>query len=43
MLYLNNHYGNISNIFSDFLEFASKKIILRRKIREAFGYLAYNP
>jgi hypothetical protein len=41
--YSNNKYGNISNIFSEHLEFTSKKIVLRKNIREAFGPLVYTP
>jgi len=43
LLYLNNDYGNVPNIFSDPLEFTCKKIILSKKYSEAFGPLAYTP
>ena len=43
LLYPNNHYGNIFNIFSNPLEFTSKKLFCSKNIREAFGSLAYGP
>jgi len=38
-----NHYGNISNIFSDPLEYTSKKTILCKTIREVQNLLPTPP
>jgi hypothetical protein len=40
--YLKNNYGNISNIFSNPLNFPTRKLFYVTNIREAFGPLAYN-
>jgi hypothetical protein len=43
LFYPNNKYGNISNIFSEHLEFTRKNLFYPKNIREAFGRFAYTP
>jgi len=43
LVYPNNKYGNISNIFSEHLKFTSKKIILRKKYSRGIWTLCLHP